>query len=162
MKVVCDSTTLIGLAKIGEIELLRKLFSRIIIPKAVYAEVVTQGEGKEGSEEVRKATWIEVEKVEDKRVVDLLSRHLNKGEVEVLILGKELEADWLIIDENEARDAAFSAGFKVIGLAGILLTAKELGYIKEIKPLLDELRSRNFWISATVYKTTLRKAKELS
>ena len=162
MKVVCDSTALIGLVKVGKIELLRKIFSEIIIPEAVYAEVVIQGEGKEGSEEVKNAPWKKREEVKDKRAVELLSRHLNKGEAEVLILGKELEADWLVIDEDEARDSAFSAGFKVIGLAGILLAAKDLGYIKEIKPLLDELRSKNFWIGASVYETILNKAKELS
>lgn len=162
MKVVCDSIALIGLAKVGKIELLRKLFSQVIIPEAVFAEVVLQGKGKQGSEEVKNAPWTRVERVKDKRAVELLSRHLNKGEAEVLILGKELRADWLVIDEDEARDSAFSADLKVIGLAGILLVAKDLGYIKEIKPLLDELRSKNFWIGSIVYETILKEAKELS
>lgn len=36
---VCDSTVLIGLAKIGKPQLIKEVFGRIIIPEAVFAEI---------------------------------------------------------------------------------------------------------------------------
>ena len=50
MTVVSDSTTLISLAKIGQFELLRDLFTEIIIPASVYEEVVNKGKGRDGGE----------------------------------------------------------------------------------------------------------------
>lgn len=161
MKVVCNSTALIGLAKLGRLDLLKEIFGEIIIPEGVYQEVVVQGKTKAGSKEVNDAEWIKRERAKDRVAVELLSRHLNHGESEVLILGKELRADWLIVDDDEARDAASSAGFKVIGLAGVLIAAKNIGLIKAVKPLLDELRAKKFRIGDTLYRTVLKEIQEL-
>lgn len=55
MIVVSDSTALIGLSAIGGLEWLRELYSIVIIPQAVYREVIIDGKGKAGSEEVAQA-----------------------------------------------------------------------------------------------------------
>lgn len=160
MKVVCNSTALIGLAKLDRLDLLKEIFGEIIVPEEVYQEIVVQGQGKPGSKEVKEARWIKREQAKDKVAVEFLSRHLNKGESEVLILGKELKADWLVIDDGEARDAASSAGFKIIGLGGILITAKNTGLIKEVKPLMDDLRAKKFRIGNFLYRAVLKRAGE--
>jgi len=59
MKVVSNSTPLIALARINEVNLLHALFGRIIIPQGVYNEVVLQGTELPGVKEIREATWIE-------------------------------------------------------------------------------------------------------
>ncbi len=46
MIVVCDSTILIGLAKIGRLELLEKVFSKISVPEEVFRELLEKGAGK--------------------------------------------------------------------------------------------------------------------
>jgi uncharacterized protein len=53
--VIADSSCLIALSKIGELELLKRLFSHIFIPQAVYQEVAIRGEGRPGSKEVLSA-----------------------------------------------------------------------------------------------------------
>ncbi len=61
--VVCDSSTLIHLARIGRLSLLRDFHGKIIIVPAVWNEVVEEGQGKPGSSEIRDACesgWIEV------------------------------------------------------------------------------------------------------
>ena len=78
----------------------------------------------------------------------------------MLVLGKELNADWLILDDERARTAAISVGFQIIGLLGILLLAKERKLIPAVKPLLDELQDRNFRVSDRMRQEILRKAKE--
>lgn len=128
MKVVCDSTVLIGLAKIEKIELLKEIYKEVYIPEAVFTEVVGKGKGRPGVKEVKDAKWVYRKTVKDKRTVELLAAEMGRGEAEVLALGKELNADWLIIDDERARTAAISAKFKIIGLVGILLLAKQLKF----------------------------------
>ena len=49
MIVVCDSTILIGLVKIGKLDLLKDIFPKIFIPEEVFKEVVEKGKDKTGS-----------------------------------------------------------------------------------------------------------------
>lgn len=160
MKVVCDSTTLIALAKIGKINLLKDIFKKVYIPNAVYSEIVIKGKGRPGAKEVKDARWIYKKQVKDHQTVEMLASEIGHGEAEVLVLGKELSADWLIIDDERARIAATSAGFQIIGVAGILLLAKELKLIHSVKHFLDELKKKNFRLSDKIRKEVLKKAAE--
>lgn len=160
MKIVCDSTALIGLAKIGNLELLEKIFGEIFVPNAVFVEVVDRGKGRPGTKEVQDARWIRKRTVKDNRTVEMLVAEMGRGEAEVLVLGKELNADWLILDDERARNSAQSAEFHIIGLGGILLLAKQLGFIPAVKPLLDQLESKNFRLGIRVRKEILKKANE--
>jgi predicted nucleic acid-binding protein len=160
LKIVCDSTALIGLAKIGNLELLEKIFGEIFVPNAVFVEVVDRGRGRPGAKEVQDAKWIRKRTVKDNRTVEMLVAEMGRGEAEVLVLGKELNADWLILDDERARNSGQSAGFQIIGLAGILLLAKELGFIPAVKPLLDELESKNFRLGTRIRKEILKRADE--
>jgi len=63
VKVVSDSSPLITLAKIGQLELLPQLYGRIAITPQVYREVVVDGEGLAGSPEIKVAKWIDVQVV---------------------------------------------------------------------------------------------------
>ncbi len=160
MKVICDSAVLIGLAKIGKLNLLEKLYEKIYIPWGVYNEVVVSGRSRPGAEEIDKAKWLGKIKVKDRTAVNLLASEFGQGESEVLVLGKELKADWLILDDARARTAAVSAGYRIIGLAGILLLAKQRDLIEDIKPLFDELVDKNFRLSDKIMQTILEKAGE--
>ncbi len=160
MKVICDAAVLIGLAKIGKLDLLKKLYKNIYIPWGVYEEVVVRGGNRPGVKEIDQAEWIRNIKVKDVTAVNLLASEFGQGESEVLVLCKELKADWLILDDARARTAAISAGYRIIGLAGILLLAKQRNLIDDIKPLFDELVDKNFRLSDKIMKTILQKAGE--
>jgi predicted nucleic acid-binding protein len=67
--VVCDASTLIALARIGQLEILERTGAQVVIPRAVYEEVVVQGEGKPGATEVSEAAWIETREVTDHSIV---------------------------------------------------------------------------------------------
>ena len=105
MKVICDSAVLIGLAKIGKLDLLERLYEKIYIPWGVYNEVVVSGRSRPGAEEIDNAKWLGKIKVKDRTAVNLLASEFGQGESEVLVLGKELKADWLILDDARARTA---------------------------------------------------------
>jgi len=122
--------------------------------------VVVTGGNRPGAEEIDQAKWVRKIKVKDRTAVNLLVSEFGQGESEVLILGNELKADWLILDDARARAAAISAGYRIIGLAGILLLAKQRNLIEDIKPLFDELVDKNFRLSDKIMQTILEKAGE--
>jgi len=160
--VVSNSTVLIGLAKIGKLDLLRKIFSKIYIPQEVFIELVEKGKRKPGSEKIKNARWIESKSVKDRTQVNLLLASLEKGEAEVLCLAKELKAGLILLDEEKARKSAVLAGFTVMGTVGLLLLAKDLGHIKEVHYSFKELQRKKFRISERIITDALKKAGEVS
>lgn len=162
MIVVSDSTILIGLAKIGKLDLLSKIFPKIFIPQEVYIELVEKGKRKPGAEKIKNARWIESKSVKDRTQVNLLLASLEKGEAEVLCLAKELKAGLVLLDEEKARKSAVLAGFTVLGTVGLLLLAKDLGLIKEVRSPLNELQKKKFRISERIITEALKKAGELN
>lgn len=160
MIVVSDSTTLIGLVKIGKLNLLREIFSKVYIPEEVFNEVAEKGRKKPGSQAIRESRWIETIPVKDEIQVNLLMASLEKGESEVLVLAKEIKANLILLDEEKARKSAVIAGFEVMGLLGLFIVAKNLGLLKEIRPSIEDLRRKRFRISNKIELEVLRKAGE--
>lgn len=160
MIVVSDSTVLIGLAKIGKLDFLRQVFSKISVPEEVFLEVAEKGAGKPGSKSIKDTQWIEVIPIKDKTQVDLLMVSLDKGEAEVLALAKQLGADLILADEGKARKSAIMAGYEVMGLLGLFILAKELGLIDKVRPLIAELSRKKFRVSERVVSETLKRAGE--
>lgn len=156
MKVVVNSTVLIGLCQIGQLRLLESLFEEIYISLEVYSEVVEKGKGKIGSEEIKSAQWIKRKKVKNSLAVSMLMARLDPGEAETIILAIETEANILVLDEKEAREIAEEEGLTVIGTAALLKRAKEKGLIEDLKKSLDQLRASGFRLSDDVYEACLR------
>ena len=92
--VIADSSCLIGLRKIGQLDILPQIFGKIVIPEAVYHEVVIRGEGRAGAQEVKNADWIENKKVQNELAVKALRIHLGFGESEVIALANECQTDF--------------------------------------------------------------------
>ena len=158
--VVSDATPLIALAKIGQLSWLRDLFDEVLIPGAVYSEIVVAGAGRSGSAEIRAANWIRIIPVEDRTKVNYLLTQLDIGEAEAIVLAQEQQADWVLVDETKARAIAQRLGLRLIGTVGLLLLAKQQGKIPAIRPLLDSLRHQQFRLSQTVYDAVLKQANE--
>ncbi|MGA8035354.1 MAG: hypothetical protein WA823_17745 [Candidatus Acidiferrales bacterium] len=122
MIVVSDSSPLIVLAKLSRFSLLKLLFPTVFISAQVHSEVVTQGEGRAGATEVAGFPWIEVGNLNDPSSLAPAAREfsLGLGEMSRILLGKELKADLLLIDEWKARRLESASGFQVLGCAGLL------------------------------------------
>lgn len=90
MKVISDASPLIGLSSIGRLNLLKSLWNNILIPEAIYNEVVIRGKERTGSSEVKAACqeWIKVVKVQNRQEIDALQTLLDLGEAEVITLGQ--------------------------------------------------------------------------
>ncbi|MGB3138124.1 MAG: DUF3368 domain-containing protein [Nodosilinea sp.] len=129
MKAVINATPLIALSLTGHLKLLNQLFSEVYVPKSVYEEVVTQGQQRSGSTAVRNADWLTVQQPALTSPIPVALMGLDLGEQDVILLGQELEADWLMIDERLGRKIAQAMGFQVKGTLGLLLVACQAGLL---------------------------------
>ena len=164
MIVVSDTSPITNLAAIAQLDLLQQLYTSLIIPTAVYNEMVEVDKVVPGAVEVQTLSWIETQAVADaQRVTDLQTsqENIDLGEAEAIILAVELKAELLLMDERRGRALATSYGLSVTGLLGVLLQAKRNGLISAVKPLMDELIERvDFRVSSQLYTTILQSAGE--
>jgi predicted nucleic acid-binding protein len=159
--VVSNTSPLINLAAVGQLDLLRQLYGKIVIPQAVFREVVVVGAGQPGTTEVQTLSWIEMVQVTNQPLLASLRLDLDEGEAEAIALAVELGADLLLLDERRGRAVASRLGLKFIGLLGILIEAKHEGLIAAIQPILDDLiTTAGFWISNQLYSRVLQEAGE--
>ena len=162
MKAISNASVLIGLSSIGRLLLLPERFPEgIVVPEAVWREVVLEGGERPGAREVAAAKWIRVQKVHLEGVVRLLRAELDEGEAEAIALAHEVSADVVLLDERDARQAARRMGLEVLGTVGILLWAKRAGKFVSLREELEALQSRGkFRLSQRLYEQVLREAGE--
>ncbi len=156
LKVICNTTPIITLLSISKLDLLHQLYRRIIIPRGVFEEI-EQGKDKKFYQDLSIVDWIEIKSIS---LPNLFTGVLDKGEAEVIMLAKELKADLVIIDEKLARRHAQKEGLKVTGTLGILVKAKRLGLINEVKPLLNDMLDSGIWLNPKLIEEVLALAGE--
>lgn len=162
MSVVSNASPLINLAWIGKLDLLRQLYGELTIPGAVWQEVVVEGIGQPGADDVKAATWIKTQAVKNRELVRALQQELDAGEAEAIALALEIEAELLLMDERLGRETARHLGLNYTGLIGILVEARHKGLVGAVKPQLDALRDlAGFRVSEALYARVLRDEGEL-
>ncbi len=142
--VIADSTCLIGLSRIGKLDILRDLFGTITIPDAVFYEVVTLGKGRPGAIDVKKAEWIAKLTVKNRLAVSAFKFNLGAGESEAIALASENETDYIILDDRKARDIATGLSLSVIGTVAVLNKAAQKRIIKDFQKVLKDLKNAGF------------------
>ena len=158
--VIVNSTPIIALSSIDSLNLLRKIYGTVIIPEAVKAEISFKSKSKAHYQLNKSSDWIQIREITNEFHKQMFKTQLHDGEVEVMILGQELNADLLVIDDFVAREHAKYLGFKVIGTIGILISAKSKGFIHQIKPLMDKLIINGIYISNRLYSEIIKIAGE--
>ena len=159
-KVIVNTTPLIALCHVGQLELLKKIYGQIMIPQAVYRELSEKKESICKKQVDNAFGWIHVEKIENQMAKSMFKTQLHDGEVEVMILAKEKNADIVIIDDANAKKHAKYLKLPVTGTLGVLIKAKRQGYISELKPIIQELIDKNIYISEKVMKICLEQVNE--
>ena len=122
-KVIVNTTPLIALANIDQLELLHKLYENIIIPQAVLDEIIREP----ARQKVRSASWIRVDSIKDESQKDMFRARLHAGEVEVMILAREQNADLVIMDDDAAKKALENTGLKTLNFTGKNTKLKKAG-----------------------------------
>ncbi len=155
MIVVSDTTAISSLYRIGKLELLKILFHDIILPPAVFEELMELENFGYDIAAIKNADWIQVKHVTNHQLIFDLAKTLDLGESEAIALAQEIQADLLLIDEKRGRLKANELGIATTGLIGVITQLKKAGYIQAVKPLLDELRNTGFWIQESFYQKIL-------
>lgn len=141
--IVCNATPLISFARIGELDLLRRVVAEeLVIPSAVAQEIEVYQGNRPATIDLERQSWIRRLRVTDERQVRLLLPTLDRGEAEVIALAMEHQARLVLLDELIGRKVAESLGLSVTGSAGILVRAKQLSEIPAVKPLLERCCNR--------------------
>ena len=160
--VISNASPIINLAIIGRLNLLKTIWGKIYVPEAVWKEVVIDGEDKTEVVEIKKADWIFVEKVKDQNLTLLLMQNLDKGEAEAIALAIEKNADIILLDETDAREAADIYRIEKTGVLGILLLAKLKNEIPNLKQEIETLKIKaDFWLKESLIQSVLREAGEI-
>ena len=126
-KVIVNSTPIIALREIGRLELLQNLYGSVIIPNAVLWEVTAKD-----PHALDRVPWIVVKSVDNIAAKEVFSTALHDGEVEVMLLAREIGADLVIMDDGLARKHAKYLGLTITGTVGVLLRAKQKGIINTV------------------------------
>ncbi|MGJ3234163.1 DUF3368 domain-containing protein [Marivirga sp.] len=85
---------------------------------------------------------------------------MDYGESESVILYKELNADFLLIDDKKARNIAENFDINCIGTLGVLSVAKDKGLIKELRPLFLSFLDNNRYYSVKLLNKILQRHNE--
>lgn len=147
--ILSDTSYLILLEKIGELELLYKVFGKIIVTEEVAREYL-----------LKLPEWIFVQNPANKNYRQILQASVDKGEASVIAVAVELEDCLLIIDDLKGRNLADELGVKVTGTLGVIIEAKLSGIISSVKPILAKIKQTDFRLSDDLERKVLLKARE--
>lgn len=156
MKAVTNAGPLIALGKLGLVQLLSQLYDSVLVPTVVYQEVVTRGLelGQPDAYAVqlavarRKLAVVGVEMAEVPTAG--IEPPLHLGERAAIQLAKQEEADWVLLDDQLAREQAQKLGMRVKGTLGVIVEAyrRQLLATEEVELVFQTILDRDdIWIS---------------
>jgi predicted nucleic acid-binding protein len=158
-KVVINTSPLIVLFKSQLIDILPQVCREIIIPNAVWSEVVKAGKNDLPSQQLPQITWA--------KKVDLVSISptitawgLDPGETEVLSFAWENKGYRVIIDDAAGRRVARTLNIPFIGTAGLLLLGKQKGMLDSMTLAIQSLKDSGLWLSDDLVKYLIEQAGE--
>lgn len=144
---VVDSTCLIGLERIGRLDILPALFANVVVPPEVAREFGTF------------LPWLKVEMPASNALTSALKMMLDDGEADAIALASE-RGYGIVLDDRQARRVAKNLGVAVVGTVGLLFRAKRDGIIPAVRPLLENLELNGFYLSSELKEEALRLANE--
>lgn len=126
MIIFSDTTPIIALSSIRQLDLLPTLFQEIDVVDVVIGECAAGG--KIVVPDLTELSWIRVVQSEPSER-DFWLMELDRGEKQTLNMAVKLKADCVIIDEKLDRNVAEYLGLSVTGTLGVLLKARQQGKI---------------------------------
>jgi uncharacterized protein len=157
--IVSDTGPIIAFARLGRLSLLRQVFDVLIIPEAVFDELVRSGPDQPGAPEAIQGEWIQRRAVTNQEAVAQLPPRLHAGEREAIVLARE-QGMQVLVDEQRGRAAARAMGLEPVGSLGVLAAAKALGIISAVRPIVEELQAIRYWIEQSIIRDFLEEMGE--
>ena len=163
MIVISDTSPINYLILTGEIEILEKLFKRIVIPQAVFSELQHTKTPQQVKDWIANApSWFEVKQADPSLFTP--SKRIGNGEIEAIALAIELKADAILIDDRDGTQEARSQNLIALGTVNLLERAAEKGLL-DLPATFNRLSHTSFRlppreiIDAMLERDRKRKAK---
>lgn len=147
--IISDTSCLALLTNIGELNLLQRSYSKVLITPEILAE-----------SGLPLPEWIEVRSPSDKKMQEILLESLDLGEATALCLAWELQNVAIILDDLKARKAGIRMGLRVTGTIGVIVKAKQKGLVNAVRPILDKVQKTNFRVSEIIIEEAIKEAGE--
>jgi hypothetical protein len=148
------------MAKIHRLDTLFRLYSELMIPKAVADEIGTKpGKENDQVQALLKKGTLQLRQVSSKILAEL-PIDLGRGEREAIALAIDSGADLVILDDRQGRLVSRDKGLSVTGTVGVLIEAKERGFIPSLRPEMDRLIEAGMWINEVFYHRILKEYGE--
>lgn len=158
-QVIVNTSPLLYLHQVGYLELLQSLYSQILTPPAVIEELAIGKNKGIDVPNIQAVEWISITLVKSVSLIPAII-DLGQGEAEVLALGLENPGSLLIFDDQLARRIANLYRLKYSGTLGVLVKAKQQGYLSSVAPVIAKLRHQGMWLTDKVVNDVLRLAGE--
>ncbi|MFN0084828.1 MAG: DUF3368 domain-containing protein [Blastocatellia bacterium] len=139
--------------------MLHGLYGRITVPEAVAEELNVGRFRGVHLPEISSIDWITITKPHGQKLLPL-APDLGPGEREALALAVETKDSLLVLDDSLARRYAGLLGLRMTGTLGVLLKAKQNGYLKRIDTVLNSLEELGFHLDTTTRRAVLTLANE--
>ena len=137
--IIVDTSCLIILTKINELNLLRLLYSKVFVTNEIANEF--------GSE---LPDWVAVCPIERNNIKLLFESKIDRGEASAILLALTMPDSTIIMDDLKGRTFAKQFKLNVTGTIGVIIAAKNKNIILSIKPILDKIKETNFFISKEI------------
>ena len=156
MPIVSDTTPIISLLKAHRLDLLEAMFGEIVIPPAVYDELISNPRFTSEAKLVTSSAFICKELLHNTQEAQhiMKSAGLDKGESEAIALSLETGAHVLLMDEAKGRRVAKRMGLPVMGTVGTLLAAHRRGLLSRegVLECIDSMEMAGIRISDMLHK----------
>jgi len=160
MSITSDTGPLIALAKVDLLNLLETAFTDVLIPPSVHRELLAKSGEEAQRLHAALGDYIKLTQLSGiPREVVRIARRLGPGEREAIALAVQTGTP-LLIDDRLGRLAARGLGVKVTGTAGCLVEIKLAGMIPAVRPVLEEMRRRGYYLSDALVDAASRLAGE--
>jgi len=157
-KIVLNASPLILLCN-GELDfILPELFPEVIVPEAVWQEIVGGSHLDRAAQMLSGLAWLKKESIAP--VPDVVRWDLGMGETEVLSFAISHSGYTPVLDDMLAKKCARSLGIQTMGTGTILILAKERRLIESVEQSLRKLQNVGLWISEPIIQLLKRKAGE--
>lgn len=157
--VIVNTSPLLYLYQVDRLELLQQLYGMITVPPAVPQELETGKLQGVDVPEVNSIEWIQIRPVASATIIPAVI-DLGQGEAEVIALGLENPGSLLVFDDSLARRIADLYRLKYTGTLGVLVKAKQSGYLSAVAPVINMLRSKGMWLTDKIISDVLRLSGE--
>lgn len=155
-EVVSNTSPLLYLHQLGKLDLLRALYSEVLVPMSVVEELMAGRAAGHDVPTVEALPWVKI--VSSPTLALLrLAADLGKGECEAI--AHERNA-LLILDDALARRHATLLSVELTGTLGVLVKAKKDGLIPEVAAVITRLTDLGFRLSAQTRDAVLKLANE--